>query len=167
MSNVLGRNGGLSSVRRILVMIRWLGSTPRLLVRDAPVPKPPCLMLAAGVVMRPVDDAALVAPLILSAELDQIAHRQPADPGRDVDVVSDQQRLAGCETQDETLVTPAFRVIREDAIDNTRVRHRQSTLLIGKGIRNFLVSRTGLGLNRTAARQKQDTDDQQYDRLPH
>ncbi len=66
--------------------------------------------------------------------------------------MSDQQRLAGCETQDETLVTPAFRVIREDPIDDTRVRHRQSTLLIGEGIRDFVVSRTGLGLHRTAAR---------------
>ena len=133
-------------------MIRLLGFTPRLLVRDAPVLKPPCSMLAAGVVMRPVDDAALVVPLILPAELDRITHRQPADPGRDVDVVSYQQRLVGCETQDETLVTPAFRVIREDSIDNTRVRHRQSAPVIGEGIRDVLVSRTGLGLNRTAAR---------------
>jgi hypothetical protein len=132
--------------------MRLLGVTPRLLVRDAPVLKPPCLMLAAGVVMSPVDAAALFVPLILPAELDRIAHRQPADPGRDVDVVSYQQRLAGCETQDETLVTLAFRVIREDSSDDTRVRHGQATLLISKGIRDVLVSRTGLGLYQTAAR---------------
>ena len=60
--------------------------------------------------------------------------------------MSNKQRLAGCETKDETLMTPAFRVIREDSIDNTRVRNRQATPVIGKGVRDFLVSRTGLGL---------------------
>jgi hypothetical protein len=108
-------------------------------------------MLAAGVVMRPVDDAALAVPLVLPAELDRIACRQPADPRRDVNVVSYQQCLARCETHDETLVTPTFGVIREDSIDNTRARHRQATPMMGKGIRDVLVSRTGL-LQRFAAR---------------
>ena len=105
-------------------MLPLLGVTPRLLIRDARVFEPPRWVLATGIVMRPVDDAALVVPFVLAAELHGVAHCQTADPRSDVDVVSHQERLTGRKTQDETLVTPAVCVIRQDSVDYARVRHR-------------------------------------------
>ena len=91
--------------------MRLMGVTPTLLVRYPGVSEPTRRVLAAWVVMRPVDDAALAIPLILATELDRVACREPLDPWRDVDVVSDQERLPRRETQDESLVTPAVRVV--------------------------------------------------------
>lgn len=51
-------------------------------------------MTASGIAMRPVDDAALGIPLILTVELDVIASLQRSNATRQVDIVRDEQRLA-------------------------------------------------------------------------
>jgi hypothetical protein len=51
-----------------------------------------------------VNDPAPIVPLILSAEAHLIAPRNPYDPGREIDVVTDQQCVAGLKSQYETLM---------------------------------------------------------------
>ena len=75
--------------------------------------------------MRPVDGAALGAPLIDTAEGDLIADRQTLDARRHVDVVSHEQRLTGIQAHDEALVTAAFVVVGQQPHHRAAALHLQ------------------------------------------
>jgi hypothetical protein len=69
--------------------------------------------------VRPVDRATLGIPLVDAAERHDIAYGETSDARGDVDVVRDEERLAGVQTQDEALVPGALVVVREDPDDGT------------------------------------------------
>ena len=69
--------------------------------------------------MRPVDDATLRSPLVLAVELDWVAGFHSCNALREVDVVCHEQRLPGCQANDESLVATAAIVVRKDSGDVT------------------------------------------------
>ena len=69
--------------------------------------------------MCPVDDATLRIPFILAVELDRVAGLHRCNAIREVDVVCHEQRLPGCQANDESLVATAAIVIRKDSGDVT------------------------------------------------
>ncbi len=73
----------------------WLGVwRVRLLVCATIVLKPSCDMRAARIMVCPVNHATLGIPLVLAVELYCISVGQAYHPGRQVDVVRDQECLA-------------------------------------------------------------------------
>lgn len=86
-------------------------------------------MLAARVVMGPVDGAAILVPFVLAAELDHITDLERRNARCDVDVVRDEQRLAGVQAQDEALVPIAVVVVRERSIDFARADNSDAALM--------------------------------------
>ena len=71
----------------------------RLLITLAIVLHPAIDMRAARVVMCPVNDAATVVPLILAIKGHRIPFAESLNPRREIDIVSDKQRFAGCKSQ--------------------------------------------------------------------
>ena len=61
--------------------------------------------------MCPVYEATLIVPHVLALELDLVAHAQVVNARRDVDVVHDQDRLAGRKQDEKTLVSVPLVVI--------------------------------------------------------
>src|SRR5688572_14051477 len=116
-------------------------SSSRLFIGSPLVPEPAPGMLALRIVMRPVHDAALVVPFVLAAELDEISFAQRLDARREVDIVRDQDSLAGIELEDEALMAVAEAVVAEDAGDTPAAAHRGGAraALVGRGDR--VVSR--------------------------
>jgi hypothetical protein len=70
---------------------------------------------ALRVAMRPVDDAALLVVLVLSAHGDGIARGDRHARG-EVDVVGDKHGVAGWEVEDEALVVRALAVVRQEVL---------------------------------------------------
>ena len=70
--------------------------------------------------MRPVHEAAQLVPFIEPAETDPVADGD-RDPGCNVDVVRDQQRIPVSKLQYEALVTCPVIVVRNQAFDEARV----------------------------------------------
>jgi hypothetical protein len=60
-----------------------------------------------------MDDAAPRIPLVLAAELDAISCFQRSNPIGQLDVMRDQQRLAGRQPNDESLVRAAIAIISQ------------------------------------------------------
>jgi hypothetical protein len=67
----------------------------------------------------PVNDPTSIVPFELPAETHFIAWRNFAHSWREVDVVTDQQRVSGLESQDETLMLGTLEVIRQHALDDS------------------------------------------------
>src|SRR4051794_5351451 len=72
-------------------------------------------MPALWVMVGPVDDAAFGVPDVFAAETDAVAGPKPGDSWGDVDVVGKQECLAGCQFDDEALMTRAVCIVRENA----------------------------------------------------
>lgn len=85
-----------------------------LLICSALVFEPSRDMTAGGIVVGPVDEAALGVPDILAEESDRVPFLQTINTRCEFDVVLDQDRPAGCESQDEPLMGRTFRVVRQD-----------------------------------------------------
>lgn len=73
--------------------------------------------------MRPMNDAALGVPFVHTIKLHRIASLQGRDSQRDIDIVSDKQRLPGCEREYEPLVAGPFCIVRKDSGNNALSRH--------------------------------------------
>src|SRR5262245_6530696 len=97
------------------------------------MPDPTCLMLHLRVVMRPVDDAALVVPFVLAPEDDGVAYGQRFNARGDIDVVCDEEGLPGFERHDESLVPVALAVVAEDPGDSSRAGDLDSALPVLEG----------------------------------
>lgn len=61
-------------------------------------------MMSIRIMMRPMDDATLTVPLILTAKMDRCSGRD-GDTGGDIDIVANQYRHIVREPHDETLMT--------------------------------------------------------------
>lgn len=80
--------------------------------------------------VSPVDDAAFLVPLVLAEELHSVAFLQATDALGQVDVVGDQDGLAGREPEQELLVAAAFVVIGQDPANLPGALNLQITLLV-------------------------------------
>jgi hypothetical protein len=89
--------------------------------------------------MRPVDDATLRIPLVLTVELDRIAATQRSNTTRQVDVVCHQHCMSGWQANDEPLVASAVVVIREDFRDLAATADLNVAPMILDGGRQCLV----------------------------
>jgi hypothetical protein len=69
--------------------------------------------------VRPMNDAALLVPLILSVELHKIAYFQGSNPGCQVNVVSNQQCPTRGQPQDKSLVARTVVVVGQELHDLT------------------------------------------------
>ena len=84
-----------------------------LLVATSVVFQPAGSMTTLRIVVRPVDHAALVVPLVLAIESNVIARPQCPDSRRQVDVMRDKQGAPLREFQDETLMSRAIVIIAQ------------------------------------------------------
>lgn len=107
-------------------------------------------MHTIGIVMRPMDQAALAVPFIHPAELHPVAFLQPCHSRRDVYVVGDQQRLSGGESHYESLMTAALVVIGQDANDRAYAGDLDPVLMFFEGGGKSLI--TGKSCLGTASR---------------
>jgi hypothetical protein len=89
------------------------------MVRPTIVAQPTRCMATRRVPVGPMDDTALGIPFVYPVEADRVAFRKPGNPGRQIDVVGDQNGLAGRQAQHEALVAAAFVVIRQQGADDT------------------------------------------------
>ena len=71
-------------------------------------------MVTGRITVGPMNHASSCVPRILTLELNGVTRAERRDPWREIDVVSDQNLLARTETDDETLVTTAIVVVREN-----------------------------------------------------
>ena len=78
------------------------------------------VFLSERIVVRPVDDATEVVPLVHAAELNTIAQPDRYPSGQ-VDVVCNQQRLSAAKPDNEALMTRAVVIVRQQAHDATRI----------------------------------------------
>src|SRR5687768_13806509 len=76
-----------------------LGVNTLSLVGLSRVPEPTRLVASTWISMRPMHDTAFVVPLEHSVKCDGVTSLQPGKAGREVDVVGNQQRLAGSKCQ--------------------------------------------------------------------
>jgi hypothetical protein len=112
------------------------------------MPDPPGLVPALRVVMGPVDHAAAVVPLVFAVERHLVADTQRVDARRQVDVVRDQHRLAGCELHDEALVAAAVVVVVEQPRHRALAAYLHVAALAGIGLGKRIgsgVARIGRG----------------------
>ena len=82
--------------------------------------------------MGPMDDAAFIVALEYAVECDGVTHLQGGQARREVDVVSNEQRLAGSKGQNKALVTTAVVVIGKQPCDCALACDLGATLLRGK-----------------------------------
>lgn len=75
-------------------------------------------MSPAGVVVSPVNDAPLRAPLILTPKRHLVSLSQAGYSRRDIDVMGDEQGLPRAEFQNETLMSAPLVVVRKDSPDH-------------------------------------------------
>jgi len=94
-----------------------------LLITPALVLEPAADMTTVRIVMRPVDDAALIVPLVFAEEFDAVPGREAGNARREIDIVRDEQRLTGAERQNEALVSTAVVVVREKSLNLTLAAH--------------------------------------------
>lgn len=76
-------------------------------------------MYAIRIVMGPVNDAAEIVPLVLTAKRDRTSALQIHDSWRNVYIVRDENRLARFQLDDEPLVPCTVRVVGQDSCDPT------------------------------------------------
>ena len=79
--------------------------------------EPTGLMAAAWISMGPMDYAAFIVPLEYAVECYGVTHLQGGEARGEVDVVSNEQRLAGSQGENEALVTAAVVVIGKQPCD--------------------------------------------------
>lgn len=80
-----------------------LGAAP-LFVAPTLVLQPAADVATPWIVMGPVYYAAALVPLVLAVERHDVAARETVDARRKIDIVRDEQRVAGIEGQDKTLM---------------------------------------------------------------
>jgi hypothetical protein len=85
-----------------------------LLIPPAVVLEPTRHVPALRIMMRPVNYAALVVRLILTVEGYRIAVAQGFDPGREINIMGDQQRTARAKLQNESLMPATVIIVRQD-----------------------------------------------------
>jgi len=68
--------------------------------------------------MRPMNDASFRVPFVFAVERDGISFAEGREPGCEVDVVSNQERLPGRQFQEKALMAAPFIVIRQDLDDD-------------------------------------------------
>ena len=90
---------------------------PLSLVGLSGVLEPTRLMATTWITMRPMYYAALGVPLEHAVERDGVTRFQRGKARREVDVVSNEQRLARSKGQNKALVTAAFVVIGKQLCD--------------------------------------------------
>jgi hypothetical protein len=96
-------------------------------------------MPAVGVVVGPVDHAALFIPLVLAVKFYPVALGQIVDAGRQVDIVGHQQGLPRGEPDDEALVPPALVVVGQKGEDDARPLDLHIALPVLKRLRDQTV----------------------------
>lgn len=71
-------------------------------------------MTTDWITVSPMDNPAFQVPFVLPAKFDGVALTEIGDPWGEIDVVGNQNCLAGTQTDNETLVATAIIVIREN-----------------------------------------------------
>ena len=89
-------------------------------------------MPAGRIVVCPVYDTALGVPFVFAEELNRVTFTQAVNPRRQVDVVADQQGLAGAESQYESLVPGAVEIVSQGLDDNALAPDLNPALTVGK-----------------------------------
>src|SRR5687767_14813002 len=76
-------------------------------------------MSSGRIMVGPVDQPALLAPYILATEPDSVTLFDILDPGCKIDIVLDEERPAGCRSNDEPLMPPSLFVVGKYTRDDT------------------------------------------------
>lgn len=97
------------------------------------MPEPTRFVPTCRVVMRPVNHPALGVPFVDAIERHGIAHLNRIDPGREINVVCDEQRLTRGQPENEALMPAAFVVIRQQGDHFPLSHHLQTAALVAEG----------------------------------
>ena len=103
------------------------------MVSDAVMFQPAIDMATGGVVVRPVDDAALGIPFVFTVELHKIALIQRINSRCHINIVGDQYRLARRQLNYKALMLAPFGVVGENFCDATLTFDLEITLLVFEG----------------------------------
>ena len=77
------------------------------------MPEPTANVTAARVMMSPVQDAALIVPLVLAEKCHAIAFAQVFDAWREIDIMGYEQGLVVVEPEQESLVPATVEVVSQ------------------------------------------------------
>ena len=83
-----------------------------LLIRLPIVFNPARHVTALRIMVRPMNDASFVVPLVFTIERDCVALPERGDSGGKIDIVSDEQCLSGLQLDNESLMPAPIVVVR-------------------------------------------------------
>src|SRR6185369_17754877 len=94
---------------------------------------PAGFMLLLRVPMSPVDSTAFLAPFELAMESHEhiLLNR---NSGREIDVVSDEKRLSGCQPNNKALVSRSIIVVGKQTDDGAFCRYHHTTAMMAECI---------------------------------
>lgn len=111
-------------------------------------------MTAFRIMVGPVNHAAPAVPFVLAMELHAIPFLQRIDARRQVDVVRNQQGLAGTEPEQETLMPRTVVVVGQDFLDRSPAANLQIALLVFVSMRKNVVDARFEGGRRLGRRRR-------------
>ena len=97
-------------------LVSCRGRWPLLRVDAAAITNPAAFLETVGVLMRPMHKTAQIVPFVHTAHVYPVAHPERYAFG-EVNVVSDQQRPAATDVDDEALVSRSVAIIRQQPPD--------------------------------------------------
>ncbi len=90
-------------------------------------------MAPIGIPMSPVNDTALSIPFVFAGEGDRIAFLQGTESGSEINIVGNQQGLAGFEPENELLMPATCYIIGQQGLHPALSFDLQIAAPIGKG----------------------------------
>jgi hypothetical protein len=92
----------------------------------------------------PVNDATLVVPFIFPGKLNGIARPQVLDSRREIDVISEEDRLTLRQPDDEALMSGALQIVFQNSSDDSLSANLDPPLMVSVSIRQSRIVTTAL-----------------------
>jgi len=97
-------------------------------------------MFPAGIVVSPVDYAALFVPFVFAIKVHSVARFEGADAGGKVNIVSHEEGLTGAELKEEFLMSAAVVIICQNSGDFAGALDLEIARAILKGVGEGLIA---------------------------
>jgi hypothetical protein len=91
-----------------------------------------------------VNDATLIVPFIFPGELNGIARPQVLDSRREIDVISQEERLALRQPDDEALMSGALQIVFQNSSNDSLSANLDSPLMVSVGVRQSRIVTTAV-----------------------
>lgn len=97
-------------------------------------------MFSGGIVVSPVDYAALFIPFVFAIEFHGVACVEGADAGGKINIVSHEEGLTGAELEQEFLVSAAVVIICQNSVDFAGALDLEIARAVLKGVGEGLIA---------------------------